>query len=39
MNNKVLKPLFTQELLEEIQEANAEKWLEFWKVNENKEAN
>lgn len=32
-----MKPLFTQELLKEIQEANADKWREFWKVNANKE--
>lgn len=32
------KPLFTQELLREIQQANAEQWREFWQANENKEA-
>jgi hypothetical protein len=38
MSEESLKPLFTQELLKEIQKANADKWLQFWKVNENKEA-
>lgn len=31
------KPLFTQELLKELQEINADKWLEFWQANEIKE--
>jgi hypothetical protein len=32
------KPLFTQKILKEIQEANAEKWREFWQANESKGA-
>jgi hypothetical protein len=31
-------PLFTQELLEQIQEQQAEFWREFWQANENKGA-
>jgi hypothetical protein len=31
------KPLFTQELLKEIQEEQAEFWAEFWQANESKE--
>jgi tRNA A37 threonylcarbamoyladenosine synthetase subunit TsaC/SUA5/YrdC len=27
------KPLFTQELLKEIQEENAENWQKFWEGN------
>jgi hypothetical protein len=29
-------PLFTQELLREIQEQQAEFWREFWQANESK---
>ena len=31
-----MKPLFTQELLEEMQKAKAKEWREFWQENEKK---
>lgn len=34
-----MSELFTQELLKEIQEINAEKWAKFWEINETKGAN
>jgi hypothetical protein len=32
-----MKPLFTQELLEKIQEEQRELWIAFWEANSNKE--
>jgi len=31
-----MKPLFTQEILKEIQEANAENWRKFWEAQAQK---
>lgn len=31
-----MKPLFTEEILKEIQEENAENWARFWEVNSKK---
>ena len=31
-----MKPLFTQEILKEIQEANAQNWAKFWEANNKK---